>query len=139
MLLTHSEKVKKEFPDPIGKNMTKRTKKLTKPLHKRTDEEAAAVSMMAAVGISQENIAKVIGIDVKTMTKYYREEIDTAWIKANAKVGGAMYNKAIGGDVQAQKYWMGCRAGWKETNQIEHSGNINMIERIIVDTSNSDS
>ena len=119
--------------------MTKKPKAKRRPPHKRTDEEAEVVRMMAAVGISQENIAKVIGIDIKTMTKYYREELDTAWIKANAKVGGAMYNKAIGGDVQAQKYWMGCRAGWKETNQIEHSGNINMIERIIVDTSNSDS
>tara|TARA_R100001377_G_scaffold40409_1_gene22576 strand:- start:4300 stop:4656 length:357 start_codon:yes stop_codon:yes gene_type:complete len=102
--------------------MTKKPKKLTKPPHKRTDEEAEAVSMMAAVGISQENIAKVIGVDIKTLTKYYREEIDTAWIKANAKVGGAMYNKAIGGDVQAQKYWMGCRAGWKETSVNEISG-----------------
>lgn len=134
MLLTHSEKVKKEFPDPIGKNMTKRTKKLTKPLHKRTDEEAAAVSMMAAVGISQENIAKVIGIDVKTMTKYYREEIDTAWIKANAKVGGAMYNKAISGDVQAQKYWMGCRAGWKETASLEVEGDVNIQIKFTKDT-----
>ena len=114
--------------------MTKKPKAKRRPPHKRTDEEAEAVKMMAAVGISQENIAKVIGIDIKTMTKYYREEIDTAWIKANAKVGGAMYNKAIGGDVQAQKYWMGCRAGWKETASLEVEGDVNIQIKFTKDT-----
>ena len=114
--------------------MTKKQKAKRRPPHKRTDEEAEVVRMMAAVGISQENIAKVIGIDIKTMTKYYREELDTAWIKANAKVGGAMYNKAIGGDVQAQKYWMGCRAGWKETNVTEVEGDVNIQIKFTKDT-----
>jgi predicted DNA-binding protein (UPF0251 family) len=114
--------------------MTKKPKPKHRPPHKRTDEEAEAVRMMAAVGISQENIAKVIGIDIKTMTKYYREEIDTAWIKANAKVGGSMYNKAIGGDVQAQKYWMGCRAGWKETASVEVEGDVNIQIKFTKDT-----
>ena len=114
--------------------MTKKQKAKRRPPHKRTDEEAEVVRMMAAVGISQENIAKVIGIDIKTMTKYYREELDTAWIKANAKVGGAMYNKAIGGDVQAQKYWMGCRAGWKETASLEVEGDVNIQIKFTKDT-----
>ena len=114
--------------------MTKKPKAKRRPPHKRTDEEAEVVRMMAAVGISQENIAKVIGIDIKTMTKYYREELDTAWIKANAKVGGAMYNKAIGGDVQAQKYWMGCRAGWKETASLEVEGDVNIQIKFTKDT-----
>ena len=114
--------------------MTKAPKAKRRPPHKRTDEEAEVVRMMAAVGISQENIAKVIGIDIKTMTKYYREELDTAWIKANAKVGGAMYNKAIGGDVQAQKYWMGCRAGWKETASLEVEGDVNIQIKFTKDT-----
>tara|TARA_R110000751_G_scaffold15768_7_gene50738 strand:+ start:1444 stop:1788 length:345 start_codon:yes stop_codon:yes gene_type:complete len=114
--------------------MTKKPKAKRRPPHKRTDEEAEVVRMMAAVGISQENIAKVIGIDIKTMTKYYREELDTAWIKANAKVGGAMYNKAISGDVQAQKYWMGCRAGWKETASLEVEGDVNIQIKFTKDT-----
>ena len=43
---------------------------------------------------------------------------------ANAKVGGAMFEKAIGGDVQAQKYWLGCKAGWKETSVSETTGDL---------------
>jgi len=104
--------------------MPRKKKKVTKPPYKRTAEDAEVVSMMAAIGTSQENIARCVGggIDVKTLTKYYRDEIDTAWIKANVKVGGAMYNKAVSGDVGAQKYWMGCRAGWKETSVNELVG-----------------
>jgi len=104
----------------------KTAKKRTKPPFKPTDAERTSVEIMAAIGTTQIDIARCIrgGIDVKTLTKYFREEIDTAGIKANAKVGGSMFNKAIGGDVQAQKYWLGCRAGWKETNVQEHNGKI---------------
>jgi hypothetical protein len=86
------------------------------------DEDRRTVEMMAAIGTTQENIARCVGggVDIKTLVKYYREELDTAGIKACAKVGGAMYNKAIGGDVQAQKYFLGCRAGWKETVKVEN-------------------
>ena len=107
-------------------------KRVTKPSHKRTEFNVQQVTIMAAIGTPLAQIAQCIdgGIDVKTLTKHYREEIDTAWIIANAKVGGAMYNKAIGGDVSAQKYWMGCRAGWKETNVQEHilPDQINLIK-----------
>jgi hypothetical protein len=105
------------------------TKRVTKPSFKRTPEDVSTVIMMAAIGTSQENIARCVGggIDLKTLRKYFRDEMDTAWIKANTKVGGAMYNKAIGGDVSAQKYWMGCRAGWKETTVTESDMTINVI------------
>jgi len=101
-------------------------KKLTKPPHKPTPEFREIVKSMAIIGVTQENIARCIdgGIDIKTLVKYYRDEIDTAWIEANAQVGGAMFDKAMSGDVQAQKYWMGCRAGWKEKSEIEHSGKV---------------
>ncbi len=95
------------------------------PPFKPTPEERKAVEIMAAMGTPQADIARAIrdkGIDVKTLNKHFKEEIETAAIKANAKVGGSMFNKAIGGDVQAQKYWLGCRANWKETSVQENTG-----------------
>ena len=91
-----------------------------KPPHKPTPEERKTVSMMSAVGLTLEEISKCIrgGIDIKTLMKHYREELDTSKAKANAAVGGAMYNKAIAGDVSAQKYWLGCRAKWKEGSEV---------------------
>lgn len=94
------------------------------PPFEPTDDERKTVELMVAVGIPHEGIARCIrdGIDDKTLRKHFREELDTAVHKANAKVGGAMFNKAIGGDVGAQKYWMGSRAGWKETQVNEIKG-----------------
>lgn len=87
--------------------------------HKPTDELREKVSSYAAVGIPQEDIAKVIGIDKKTLTKYYRKELDTAMTQANAAVGGALYNKAMGGDTTALIWWTKARMLWKETKQEE--------------------
>jgi hypothetical protein len=101
-----------------------------RPRFKPTDEERKIVEMMAALGTPLADMARNVrkgGIDIKTLTKHFEEEIATGATKANVKVGGAMYNKAIGGDVQAQKYFLGCRAGWKETSVQEHSGDMTVM------------
>ena len=77
---------------------------------------------MAAVGIPQSSIAVVLKMDEKTLRKWYREELDTAAIKANAKVGGKLFNKAMNGDTTAAIFWAKTRMGWKETSAVEHSG-----------------
>ena len=98
-----------------------------KPLFKPTEEERRFVGQMSAVGIPQESIALVIrkGIDEKTLRKHFRRELDTAAIKANAKIGGTLYNKAINGDTTAAIWWSKTRMGWKEKSEIEHSGDVN--------------
>jgi len=79
-----------------------------------TEEQRQKVKLYAAVGTPHEAIARKIGIrSPKTLRKYYRQELDEAAIDANANVGGALYNKAMGGDTNAQKFWLSCRAGWK--------------------------
>ena len=65
------------------------------------------------------------GIDEKTLRKHFRRELDTAAIKANAKIGGTLYNKAINGDTTAAIWWSKTRMGWKEKSEIEHSGDLN--------------
>jgi hypothetical protein len=39
--------------------------------------------------VSELDIARVVGIDPKTLRKHYREELDTGAIKATAKVAGS--------------------------------------------------
>jgi|TARA_R100001082_G_scaffold79259_1_gene46655 hypothetical protein len=96
----------------------------TKPPHKPDDESRKIVEQMAAVGIPQDGIARVIGIDPKTLRKYYEEEITTASIKANAKIGGTLYNKAINGDTSAAIWWSKARMRWSEKTETELSGEL---------------
>lgn len=85
--------------------------------HKPTKTTRDTVSLHAMVGTPQELIAELLGIDSKTLRKHYREELDHALAKANATIGGSLFNKAKGGDSSAQMFWLKTRAGWKETNK----------------------
>lgn len=87
--------------------------------HEPTTETRAKVQSLAAFGITKPKIARHIGIDEKTLRKYYREELDTAEVEANAAVAQSLFNKAIGGNVAAQIFWCKTRMGWKETSKLE--------------------
>lgn len=103
--------------------------------HKPTDATRQTVQLHTTVGTTQAVIADILGIDEKTLRLYYREELDVSKAKANATIGGALFNKAKGGDTAAMIFWMKTQAGWKETtvhvgdesNPIRH-----IIERRIV-------
>lgn len=96
-------------------------KKQTKPPHVVTEARRKLVELHATIGTPQEIIADLLGIDAKTLRKYYREELDLSMAKANAAIGGALYNKALKGDTAAMLFWMKTRAGWKETQVHDHS------------------
>lgn len=96
----------------------------TKP-HKPTDATRRQVEAMAAYGIPQEDIARVVAIDAKTLRKYYPEELATGATKATAKVAENLYRKATGDgkeSVTAGIFWLKTRAGWKETTVNELTG-----------------
>jgi DNA-binding XRE family transcriptional regulator len=89
--------------------------------HIPTEHTRQLVSMYAAVGTTQEHIAKMLGVNFKTLAKYYRDELDLGMAKANATIGGALFNKAKGGDTTAMIFWMKTRAGWREKQDVNHT------------------
>ena len=96
-------------------------KRKTKPPHEPTRATRELVQLHTMVGTRQEAIAGIIGIDPKTLRKYYREELDHSKAKANATIGGALFNRAKSGDTTAMIFWMKTQAGWRETQQIDHT------------------
>jgi len=73
---------------------------------------------MAAYGVPEVDIARVIAIDPKTLRKHYRQELDVGSIKANTKIAESLYRKALGDGAQsvtAAIFWLKTRAKWKET------------------------
>ena len=90
-----------------------------RPTHSPTPETRQLVQLHATVGTPQEQVAKILGLDSKTLRKWYRAELDLSMSKANATVGGALFNKAKGGDTAAMIFWMKTRAGWREKDHGE--------------------
>ncbi len=80
---------------------------------------------MAAYGIPETDIARVMTVNPKTLRKHYREELDLGETKANAQVAGYLFNAAKNGNVTAQIFWLKTRARWRETPmELKHSGSI---------------
>ena len=91
---------------------------------------------MAGYGVAEADIARVVGIDPKTLRKHYRDELDNGHVKANAKVAENLFRKATGEGreaVTAAIFWLKTRAGWKETALHEVSGRNGPIETAPVD------
>ena len=99
--------------------------------HKPTQEQRKTVGAMCSYGIPQDDIAKVIGIDTKTLRLHYRSELDTASAKANAQVAQRLYKKCMGDDTTSIIFWLKTRAKWSEKIEFESTNinkNINFIE-----------
>ena len=106
--------------------------------HEPTDQNRKTIEAMAGYGIPHEEIARVIGVDPKTLRLHYREELDTGHTKANAKVAESLFLQATGAPavvqggqtVRAEQprvpsaaiWWSKARMGWKETTVSEHTG-----------------
>lgn len=108
--------------------------------HEPTPEQRQLVQLHATIGTDQNEIARIIGIDPKTLRKYYRDELDLAMAKANATIGGALFNKAKSGDTAAMIFWMKTRARWRERHEHDHTssdGSMSPREITIVPASES--
>jgi hypothetical protein len=97
--------------------------------HKPDPASRRQVEAMAAYGIPEIDIARVVGVDPKTLRKHYRDELDMGETKANAQVAGFLFNAARSGNVTAQIFWLKTRARWRETPlELRHSGSVGRRE-----------
>jgi len=82
----------------------------------RPDERADARSWrLGAYGVPEFDVARVAGVDPKTLRKRYRDELDLGATKATAKVAEFPFRKATTKGPQcgtAAILWMKTRGGW---------------------------
>lgn len=99
--------------------------------HKPTDKTKAEVSALCSFGVTESAIAVYLGIDAKTLRKYYRDELDTAKTKAHGAVGKFLFHVASGRALQegasyadctrAAMFWAKTQMGFRETEQPTYS------------------
>jgi hypothetical protein len=95
---------------------------MARPAHEPDERGRRQVGALAAYGIPEADIARVVGIDPKTLRKHYLDELDTGGIKATAKVAEFLFRKATTEGhqcVTAAIFWMKTRGGWREAPQTQ--------------------
>jgi DNA invertase Pin-like site-specific DNA recombinase len=63
-----------------------------RPPHEPTESTRRQVKALAAYGIPQDEIGRVIGVSKPTLEKHYRDELDRAEVEANAKVAESLFS-----------------------------------------------
>lgn len=96
-----------------------------RPPYSPTEADRATVKHLAAAGTPHEQICICLGIDgidLVTMYKHFRRELDTSKGQVTAFAMSAVIKGIQAGELDAARLWLRCRAGWKETNDLQVSG-----------------
>ena len=94
--------------------------KAGRPKFKVTDEILAKVEKLASQGMAEYEIAAALGINWQTLAARKKdnakfvEYLESGRAKGIAQVSNALFKNAMSGNVTAQKFYLGSRAGWVE-------------------------
>ena len=97
-----------------------------------TDAMREKVRSLAGRGARQEDIAKIVACDAKTLRKHFRNDLDRGMAEANAKVAGYLFDAAEGGSVAAQIFWLKTRAHWREPDDPIPSNDAEAISQVVI-------
>lgn len=132
----------RELGDPkevLRRNNFEKPKRVPHNLYKVKESDRKIVYSYAAYGATNEDIASALGIDNKTVTKYFNEELVTGRAVAKNTIAQRIYQIAIGREAMydpetreelspairpnlaALIFLAKTRLGWKETQIIEQN------------------
>lgn len=92
-------------------------------------QDIKQIETMAGLGLKVEQMAAILGMSKATLdrrmtdTKGAFEALEKGRAAAILNVSKTAYQMALAGKVPAMTmFYLKCRAGWKETQTVEHSG-----------------
>ena len=110
--------VKRKRGRPFGSKVAS-GKKDGRPSFIPTEDQKFLVTIMSSTGVPHERQAKAIGVNSKTLRKYFKEELQLGRNRAHAEIAGALYKRALDGNVPAQIFYLKTQAGWREAQRLE--------------------
>jgi hypothetical protein len=108
---------------------------MARPRFKPSAADAKTVQTLSAYGIPEEQIATSIGprgISPKTLRKYFRRELATGMMKANAAVGQTLFQMATSGQCPAATIF------WTKTHRNERGWGPSVAPSEVVEESNDE-
>jgi hypothetical protein len=96
-----------------------------------TEQERQLVKRMALAGCTQKVMASVIECTVETLEKHFRKELDDEKAKVAGAIAAKLVQKALEGNMVAMIFYLKTQCGWRETNAVELSGNMNIKVNLV--------
>lgn len=103
--------------------------------HAPTDETRRQVEMMAACGLTSEQIYKVMGQpgSLLSFERLYRQEIEVGALKAIGQVGATVLSIAIDRQHQlcmtAATFFLRARGGWRDVRKVETDAKVDLPQQ----------
>ena len=80
--------IKRKRGRPFGSKVSP-GKKDGRPVFIPTEDQKFLVTMMSSTGVPHERQAKALGVNSKTLRKYFKEELQVGRDRAHAEIAGA--------------------------------------------------
>ncbi len=96
-----------KIASPVTKNARGRPKVVW------LEETANAIIAMRSGGLAAEYVAKALRVNVRTLYRHYKDELEIGAEMCAGKVAAVLVKRALDGDVRACEFFLKCRAGWK--------------------------
>ena len=91
-----------------------------RPSHDPTPLAKNFVESATLAGIPHDVISDALGISKHTLYKHYRQTLDNALARANAKVANTLFQMATSGkNTSATIFWMKTKMGWSTKRQVD--------------------
>jgi len=101
----------------MPKDVEKIPQKRGRKNHAPTPEKQNLVKLCMASGFNQRETASCLQIDLKTLRKYYAEELEAGREQANVQVAASIFKQAVKGNMQAAIYWSKVHMGWRDNSE----------------------
>lgn len=95
-----------------------------------TEAELKQIRLYAGLGVPIKDIGVLVGKSHVTLQARARDALEQGAAEANAKIAGALYRAAIGGNITAAIFWAKTRLGWHETSNLNLTGDKEVIINI---------
>ena len=102
--------------------------------HVPNDKKRAKVIAFTCAGFTQEEVARYLNIDIKTLVKYYKQELDEAKYEKIGELSDIAYQLARAGDQKMLEFVLKCRGRWsyyKPPEDDKKSTTDTLIEKLI--------
>lgn len=105
---------------------------MARPRRTLSESQQRQAESMAACGLADDDIAMVLGVSESTLKKYAKAVLKVGRAKGRARMGKAMFDAGLSGNVTAQIWWSKNQMGWSDKQQVETTINFPDIEAHII-------